>query len=79
MDKYGYAILALVIGIFVGGLIAWIIAARKTSKAEKKANKIIEDAKKEAEKNKRDALLELKQESFKLKQETDAEIKARKA
>ena len=79
MDKYGYAILALVIGIFVGGIIAWIIVARKTSKSEKKANKIIEDAKKEAEKNKRDALLELKQESFKLKQETEAEIKARKA
>ena len=79
MDKFGYAILALVIGIFVGGFVAWIIMAAKSKRAENRANKIIEDAKKEAEKNKRDALLELKQESFKLKQETEAEIKARKA
>jgi ribonuclease Y len=47
--------------------------------AGKKAEKLINNAKKEAERNRRDALAELKQESFKLKQETDKEIKERKA
>jgi ribonuclease Y len=46
--------------------------------AEKKAEKLISDAKKEAEKHKRDSLLELKEESFKLKQDLDKEIKERK-
>ncbi len=79
MDKILISILTLIIGIFVGGGIIWLLQTFKTSKKIAKANKFIEDAKKEAEKNKRDALLELKEESYKLKQQTDAEIKERKA
>jgi ribonuclease Y len=79
MDKTLLAILSLIVGILVGGLVIWIISTLKVAKFQKKADKLIEDAKKEAEKQKRDSLLELKQESFRLKQETDTEIKAKKA
>ena len=60
-------ILTLIIGLFVGAVIVWIIYMIKANHAESKANKLIEDAKKEADKHKRDALLELKEESYKLK------------
>ncbi len=79
MDNVLIAILTLVVGILLGGVIVWIVFTIKASRAVKKANKFIEDAKLEAEKSKRDALSELKQESFRLKQETEAEIKAKKA
>ena len=42
---------------------------------QKKAEKLLSDAKKEADKHKRDSLLELKEESYKIKSETDKEIK----
>lgn len=79
MDNILITILTLIIGIFVGGLIVWIIFTVKSSRAIRKANKYIEDSKKEAEKHKRDALIELKEESFKLKQATEKEIKEKKA
>ena len=79
MDNIFVTILTLIVGIFVGGLIIWIVFSVKSSRSIKKANKYFEDAKKEAEKHKRDALLELKEESFKLKQEVDKEIKEKKA
>lgn len=72
------SILSLVIGTIVGGLIVFIIYIIKNSRTEKKADKIIAEAKKEAEKYKRDSVLELKEESYKLKQETDREIKEKK-
>ena len=78
MDNILIAIFALIVGIFLGGLIIWIIFSIRASKALNNANKFIEDAKKEAERNKRDTLLEIKQESFRIKQETDSELKERK-
>lgn len=78
MDKILIPILTLILGIPLGGVGVWFIGKRKTTSAENKANKIIEDAKKEADKHKRDALLELKEESYKLKQQTDIEIKEKK-
>ena len=79
MDNVLIAILTLIVGILLGGVIIWIVFTIRASRAVSKANKLIEAAKLEAEKSKRDALSELKQESFRLKQETDAEIKAKKA
>ena len=73
------SILALVVGILVGGAIVWIVFSIKTSRAMSKADKFIEEAKKEAERNKRDTLLELKQESYRLKQETEDKKKEKKA
>jgi ribonuclease Y len=78
MEQILFPILALVLGIPMGGFGVYFINKRKNSKTQDNANKIIEEAKKEAEKHKRDALLELKEESYKLKQQTDAEIKEKK-
>ena len=72
-------ILTLVLGIVIGAVIAFVISYFKGVNNQKKANKLIEDAKKEAEKQKRDRLLELKEESYKLKQEVDKEIKEKKS
>ncbi|MBO4601192.1 MAG: ribonuclease Y [Bacilli bacterium] len=72
-------ILALVIGLFVGGIAIFVVNLLKNKNVNRNANKIIEEAKKEADKHRRDALLELKEESYKLKQELDAEIKEKKA
>ena len=79
MDNILIAILTLIVGILLGGVIIWIVFTIRASRAVSKANKLIEEARVAAEKSKRDALSELKQESFRLKQETDAEIKAKKA
>ena len=57
------SILLLIVGLFVGAVIAFIITALKRKSEDKKASNIIEKAKKEAEKAKRDALLEAKEEA----------------
>lgn len=71
-------ILALIIGIIIGGVAILVLNAIKGNKAEAKAEKLLENAKKDADKHKRDALLELKEESFRLKQEAEKEIKQKK-
>ena len=72
-------IVTLLIGLVAGGLVTFLIVVFTGAGAGKKAEKLLNEAKKEADKHKRDSLLELKEESFKLKQETDKEIKERKA
>ena len=72
------SVLLLIIGLFVGAVIAFIITALKKKSEEHKASNMIDKAKKEAEKVKRDALLEAKEEAYKLKLETDKEIKEKK-
>jgi len=71
-------ILFLLIGLVVGVVGTIIVVILTGFSAGKKAEKVINQAKKEAEKNKRDALAELKAESFKLKQDVDKEIKEKK-
>lgn len=71
-------ILALIIGIIIGAVIIFIVESLKNVNASKKAEKLLENAKKDADKHKRDALLELKEESYRLKQETEKEIKQKK-
>jgi ribonuclease Y len=78
MDFNAMSVITLLIGLVVGALIIFVINKMSVMSAEKKAEKLISDAKKEAEKHKRDSLLELKEESFKLKQDLDKEIKERK-
>ena len=69
--------------IFVGlvvGIIATLVVVVLTGfGAGKKAEKLLNNAKKEADKYKRDSLADLKAESYKLKQETDKEIKDKKS
>ncbi len=72
------SVLLLIVGLFVGAIIAFIITSLKKKSEENKASNIIEKAKKEADKAKRDALLEAKEDAYKLKLETDKEIKEKK-
>jgi ribonuclease Y len=72
------SILLGVIGLIVGFVIAFIINGIRGSKAIKKAEDLIEAAKKDVEKLKRDAALEQKEEANRLKMETDKEIKEKK-
>ncbi len=79
MDKNPMAILTLLIGTILGAVIIIVINLIKNKASENKANKLIDNAIKEAEKRKRDSILELKEESYRLKQETEKELKERKA
>ena len=79
MDGIDFPILPFILGIFVGGIVLFIIFIIKNNAKSNKANKIIEEAKKEAEKIKRDLLLETKEEIYRLKQDADKEIKEKKS
>jgi ribonucrease Y len=79
MDFNGASILTLFIGLLLGGATIYAVIILTGAGAGKKAEKIINDAKKEADKAKRDSIVELKEETYKLKQEADKEIKEKKA
>ncbi len=71
-------ILALIIGIIIGAIVIVVMDYIRVNNATKKAEKLLQDAKKEADKHKRDVLLEIKEESFKLKSEAEKEKKKKK-
>ena len=71
-------VLLLIIGLFVGAIVTFVITLLKKKSEEHNALGIIEKAKKDAEKAKRDALLEAKEDAYKLKLENDKEIKEKK-
>ncbi len=85
------AIIGALIGLVVGGVVAWIVSknvALKNKKlqdeatigtAENRAKEIIDEANKAAEASKREALVEVKEESIRAKKELDRETKERKA
>lgn len=73
------SILTLFIGLVLGGGAIYAIIIMTGAGAGKKAEKIINDAKKEADKHKRDSIIELKEETFKLKQEAEKEAKEKKS
>ena len=72
------SILLVVIGLSTGIAASAILNNMKENNANKKAEAIVEKAKKEGEKAKRDLLFEAKEESHKLKLEVDKEIKEKK-
>ena len=72
------SILCIVVGISAGALGTYLIINAKLENSTRKAEDIIESAKKEAEKNKRETLFETKEEIHKLKLENEKEIKERK-
>ena len=78
MGLTSVSIITLIIGLVVGAIGIYVIVVITGAGAGKKAEKLLNDAKKEAEKHKRDSILELKEESYKLKSETDKEIKEKK-
>ena len=79
MDGIWFSILLVILGFAFGivGVIAFNYINMK--KDTKKAESIIDIAKKEADKIKRDSLIEAKEEMHKLKIETDKEIKEKKS
>ena len=72
------SILCIVVGLSGGVLGHHLYTSTKIKNSTKKADDIIENAKKEAEKNKREILFETKEEIHKLKLESEKEIKERK-
>ena len=79
MDGIWFSILLVILGFVFGiiGVVAFNYINMK--KDTKKAESIIDMAKKEADKIKRDSLFEAKEEMHKLKIETDKEIKEKKS
>lgn len=72
------SILLVMTGLFVGIILMFIFNYIKGSLASKKAEAMIEKAKKDAEKLKRDYLLEAKEESYRVKLETEKDLKEKK-
>lgn len=78
MNDVMLSILFGVLGLFVGIIIMIILNYLKTTAASKKAEMLLEKARKEADKIKRDYLLESKEEAQKIKIDVDKEIKEKK-
>lgn len=73
-----FSILLGLIGIFVGIIIMVVLNYIKGNIASKKAELLLEKAKKDGEKAKRDFLLEAKEEAHRFKSEIEKELKERK-
>ena len=78
MNQVMFSILLVAVGLLIGFIIAFIINSLKVSRASKKADTMIANAKKEIEKAKRDAAIEQKEEAHKAKMDLDKEIRERK-
>lgn len=78
MNETVFSILLFVLGIILGLVTILIINFIKKKNDHKKADSIIEKAKKDADKIKRDSLFETKEEIHKLKIDADKEIKEKK-
>ena len=78
MNSIAISILLVVVGIIVGLVGALIVNSLRGNMASKKADNLINQAKKEIEKLKRDAAMEQKEEARKMKMDLDKEIKEKK-
>ena len=78
MNNIIFSILLVLIGLFVGIIAMIILNSIKVSAADKKSQKLLENAKKEADKIKRDSILEAKEENHRLKIQLDKETKEKK-
>lgn len=79
MNSILISVLLIVIGLSVGIGISFIINLLRGNIASKKADGIINQARKDADKLKRDSILEQKEEAHRLKMDLDKEIKEKKA
>ena len=79
MSKTVLSILLFVLGLIIGLVIVKVLGLLKNKADEKKAETIIDNAKKEADKIKRTSLFETKEEIHKLKMDADKEVKERKS
>ncbi len=78
MGNIGISILLVVVGLIVGFAVSYLINYLKDKGVSKKADNMINQAKKEIEKLKRDAAIEQKEEAHKMKMDLDKEIKEKK-
>ena len=78
MDNTLLSILLSIGGIIVGIVIMFIVNYLRGNNANKKADSILEKARKEAEKNKRDTILEAKEEIHRMKMDAEKEVRDRK-
>ena len=78
MNETTFSILLFILGLIIGVILLLITNYIKNKEKEKKADSIIDHAKKEADKIKRESLFETKEEINKLKIEVDKEIKEKK-
>ena len=79
MNETVFSILLFVLGLILGLVAILIVNFLKKKNDQKKADSIIDKAKKDAEKIKRDSLFETKEEIHKLKIDADKEIKEKKS
>ena len=73
-----FSILLVALGVLIGLIVAFAINSLQANKAAKKAETLINQAKKDVEKIKRDAAIEQKEEAHKLKMDLDKEIREKK-
>ena len=78
MNNIIFSLLLVLVGLFVGIILITVVNYMREISISKKAEKILENAKKEAEKIKRDNTLECKEEAHRLRTELDKEIKEKK-
>ena len=78
MNSIGISILLVVIGLIVGFVVSLIVNNFRGTLVSKKADSMINQAKKEIEKLKRDAAIEQKEEAHKIKMDLDKEIREKK-
>ncbi len=79
MNSTMFSILLVIIGLFVGTGLTFLINHFRVNNAESKIKTLSEKAQKQAEKVKRDMLFEAKEETHKLKLDFDKEMKEKKA
>lgn len=78
MNNIGISILLVVIGLVIGFVVSYLINYLKGNMASKKADAMVNQAKKDIEKLKRDAAIEQKEEAHKMKMDLDKEIREKK-
>lgn len=71
-------VIALILGLAIGGFLVFFLAKEKVKKAGTNAEKIVNDANIKAEKIQKNAQIDAKQTIFEMKQEAEKDIKERK-
>ena len=78
MNNVIISILLVTLGVLIGFIVTFVINYFGANRASKKAENLINQAKKDIEKLKRDAAIEQKEEAHKLKMDLDKEIREKK-
>ena len=73
MSQMIASILLVLLGLFIGVFIVIVLNNLRATRASKKIETLLEQAKKDAEKIKRDYILDAKEEAHKLKIDTEKE------